>query len=127
MIRLLIAFSPVPLAMAHHSVTGQFEMAKQITLKGTITKVDWINPHTFIYIDVKDAKGVVSTWKWESLPVAMMRKAKITKGMLVGHSVTALGWASRDGTKHSAFLGALTFADGRKIQIADDMYIKEQG
>jgi len=58
---------------AHHSVAGQFDASKRITITGTVTKVDWINPHTYLHIDVADEQGAVTSWRLESLPTAMLR------------------------------------------------------
>src|SRR5262245_13470798 len=71
-------------ALAHHSVTGQFDTTKSLTLKGTISKVQWMNPHIYLFIDVKEANGSVVTWALETLPTAMMRKAGLSKESLVG-------------------------------------------
>ena len=69
-------------AGAHHSVAGQFDNAKRTKITGTISKIDWINPHSYIYLDVKSDKGEVTTWRLESLPTAMLRKAGLTSEML---------------------------------------------
>lgn len=105
---------------AHHSVPGQFDMSKAITLKGVISKVDWINPHIYIYLDVPDENGGKTTWALETLPTAMMRKAGISKESIMGQPgevVTIVGLAARDGTKHLAFLQKITYADGRHFQL----------
>ena len=67
---LLVAASAV---FAHHSVAGQFDTSKSLTLKGSIAKLQWMNPHIYVYIDVKEADGTVTTWALETLPTAMMR------------------------------------------------------
>jgi hypothetical protein len=57
-----------PVALAHHSVSGQFDTSKSITLKGVISRVEWINPHIYVHLDVKDENGTVTTWALETLP-----------------------------------------------------------
>jgi len=106
-------------AYAHHSVAGQFDSTKPAHLTGRITSVEWINPHTYIHLDVKEENGEVTSWRLESLPVAMMRKAGLTKEMILGDGspVTADGILSRD-TAHVAFLMKLTYADGHYYQLA---------
>ncbi len=64
----------------HHSVAGQFDTAKVVSFSGVVTQVDWINPHSYLHVDVKDKKGEVTSWRIESLPVAMMRKAGTLEG-----------------------------------------------
>jgi hypothetical protein len=66
-------------ALAHHSVPGTFNVEKTVAIKGTISKIDWINPHIYIYVDVKDRTGAVTTWKIETLPTNHMRRAGVTK------------------------------------------------
>ena len=109
-------------AYAHHSVAGQFDNAKRAHLTGKITSVEWINPHTYIHLDVKDEKGAVTSWRLESLPTAMMRKAGITKDMILGDGspVTADAILSRDGTQNVAWVMKLTYADGHYYQLAGE-------
>lgn len=66
-------------ASAHHSVPGTFDVDKTVAIKGRISKIDWINPHIYIYVDVKDRAGAVTTWKVETLPTNHMRRAGVTK------------------------------------------------
>jgi len=109
-------------AGAHHSVAGQFDNSKRAKITGTISKIDWINPHTYIYLDVKDDKGEVTTWRLESLPTAMLRKAGLTSEMLMagGATVTADALMARDGSAHLAWLLKLTYEDGHFFQLAGE-------
>ena len=103
-------------AFAHHSVVGEFETGKAMTLKGTVSKVQWMNPHIFLYVDVKETDGSVSSWALETLPTAMMRKAGLSKEDLMGKPgelVTVNVIPARDGTKHMAWISKITYADGR--------------
>ena len=107
-------------ASAHHSVPGQFDMSKSMTLKGAVSRVEWINPHIYISLDVKEADGTTTTWSLETLPTAMMRKAGLTKESIVGppgEIVTVQVLPARDGTKHLAFLQQITYADGRYYKV----------
>lgn len=106
---------------AHHSVPGQFDVSKPMTLTGTIAKVDWINPHIYVHLDVKDEKGAVTTWALATLPTAMMRRSKITRASLTGQPgevVTIRAVPARDGTKHLGWINKITYADGRYLQLA---------
>lgn len=109
-------------ASAHHSVAGQFDNSKRTKITGTISKIDWINPHTYIYLDVKDGQGNVTTWRLESLPTAMLRKAGLTSEMLIGGgaTVTAEALMARDGSAHLAWLLKLTYEDGHFYQLAGE-------
>jgi hypothetical protein len=109
-------------ASAHHSVAGQFDNAKRTKIIGTISKIDWINPHTYIYLDVKGDKGEVTTWRLESLPTAMLRKAGLTSEALIagGATVTADALMARDGSAHLAWLLKLTYDDGHVFQLAGE-------
>ena len=104
--------------LAHHSVPGQFDMSKPVTLKGVITKIDWINPHIYVHLDVKDGSGTTSTWALATLPTAMMRRAGLTKETLQGkpgEEVTINAVPARDGSKHLAWINKITYADGHSF------------
>ena len=68
--------------VAHHSVSGQYDLSKSLTLTGIIAKVEWINPHAYVHLDVNDANGKVTTWALATVPLAMMHKAGLTKETL---------------------------------------------
>lgn len=107
---------------AHHSVAGQFDMNKRTTITGTVTKVDWINPHIYVHMDVTDDSGAVTAWRLESLPTAMLRKAGLTSQLILGDGgkVTADALLARDGTANLGWLLKLTYADGRVYQLAGE-------
>lgn len=116
---LLLALLPAGLH-AHHSLSGQFDTARSIELTGVVSRVDWVNPHTYVYVDVKQPDGSMQTWRVESLPVAMMRKAGLSKSALAGDGkpVTMQVHPARGSDPHLAYLVVLRFADGREIQFA---------
>jgi hypothetical protein len=104
--------------LAHHSVPGQFDMSKPLTLKGVISKVDWINPHIYIHLDVKEPDGTTNTWALATLPTAMMRRAGLTRETLQGkpgEEVTINAVPARDGSKHLAWINKITYADGHSF------------
>src|SRR5512134_3193041 len=86
-------------AAAHHSFGAEYDIDKPITLTGVLTKIEWTNPHTHIYVDVKDDRGNVVSWQLEGYPpVALHRigwKRDVT--MRVGDTITVSGWRARDG------------------------------
>jgi hypothetical protein len=121
LLALPLALAASTAALAHHSVAGQFDMSKQTVVSGTITKIDWVNPHIYIYLDVKDDKGQVTTWSLSGPPTAMMRRAGLTKDAVMGKPgevVSASIAPARDGTKNLAWVSKITYADGRFHQFA---------
>lgn len=107
-------------ALAHHSFAAEFDLNKPVTVKGTLSKVDWINPHIYLYIDVKDDTGKVTTWAVEGHPTGFMRRAGVTSEMLTeGQTVIVEGWHAKDGTKALMALKSITLQDGRKIVTSD--------
>jgi hypothetical protein len=107
-------------AGAHHSVPGQFDTSKPMTLTGTISDIDWINPHIYIHLDVKDTDGTIAKWSFGSAPPAMLRKANLTKAKLMGsagEAVTIVAYPARDGTKNLGWLTKITYADGRFLTL----------
>jgi hypothetical protein len=109
-------------AAAHHSVAGQFDAAKRTTITGVVSKVDWINPHVYVYIDVPDEQGALTTWRLESLPTAMLRKAGLTSEMIKGggQKVTAVAIMARNGTPNLGWLLNLTYEDGHEYVLAGE-------
>jgi len=108
-----------PLAPAHHSVSGQFDTSKSFQITGVVSRVEWVNPHTQIYVDVKQADGSKITYKLESHPVAFMRKSGLSKADLVGDGrpVTLTAHPAL-GEPHMGYLLYLKLAEGREIQFA---------
>lgn len=105
-------------ALAHHSFQAQFDINKPLTMKGTVTKVEWVNPHVYVHLDVKDDKGVVTKWEFETLGPGRMRAEGMSKQTFgVGKVVTLKGYAARDGSKNLGFLRQVTFDDGHSIEV----------
>ncbi len=109
----LIAAS-VPLA-AHHSFSAQYDRAKPITLKGPVTKVEWINPHGRIFMDVKDASGKVVNWEIElGAPAILSRNGWKRSAVPVGGEITVTGYLAKDGS-NLANASTVTLADGKRV------------
>jgi hypothetical protein len=103
---------------AHHSFQAEFDIAKPMTVKGTVTKVEWVNPHVYLHVDVKDDKGAVTNWAFETLGPGRMRAEGMSKQTFgVGKVVTLKGYAARDGSKNLGFLRQVTFDDGHTIEV----------
>ena len=109
-------------ARAHHSVGGEFDVKKTLKLEGVVSDVEWANPHIYIHLDVKDAAGAVTLWRLESVPVGMMRKAGLSKILLLanGQAASVDAYPARDGTPHLGYLVKITYADGHHYQFASD-------
>ena len=108
---------------AHHSVSGQYDSSKPLTLTGVISKVDWINLHVYLYLDVKDKDGTVTNWTLSTLPTAMMRRAGLTREAIQGKPgevVTVSAIAARDESKRLGWISKITYADGHHVQLGRD-------
>ena len=109
-------------AAAHHSVIGAFDPEQRVLLTGVISRVDWINPHTYLYLDVSNDDGTTTVWRLESAPTAMLRKGGITPAKLMdgGSTVTVEAIQARDGTEHLAFIYRIDYPDGHSYQLSAD-------
>jgi hypothetical protein len=93
---LLVTAAPV---VAHHSFAAEYDAAKPIKLTGTVTKIEWTNPHCFFYIDVKSESGKIETWALElGNPNALLRNGWTPKSVKIGDEVTVEGTRAKDGT-----------------------------
>jgi len=100
---------------AHHSFAAQFDQNKPITLKGSVTRLEWANPHVYFYMDVADAKGVVANWAIEGQAPSVLYRAGFRKDSTkYGDVVTVNGFLARDGSKLVNMQSA-TLADGRNL------------
>jgi hypothetical protein len=101
--------------VAHHSFTAEFDDKKSITLRGTLTKVEFTNPHGWLYLNVKDDKGVVQNWAIETgAPIQLIRQGGDRKSLAVGTEIVVDGWLARDGSR-TVNGRTIKFGDGREI------------
>ena len=106
-------FATAP-AWAHHSFAAEYDSAQLITLKGTISKVEWTNPHIYVYLDVRDANGKITTWSLEGYPPNTLKRTGFSRESLkIGDEITATAYKSKDGTNTGAGR-EFTFSDGSK-------------
>ena len=110
---LLLLAVPV---LAHHSVSAEFDTSKSFSVKATITKLEWVNPHVYFYADAKDDSGAVTHYQFEAGPPGALRRSGVIKPMFsVGDEVTIEAWIAKDGSKHLGLVKAVHFADGHTI------------
>ena len=103
--------------LAHHAFSAEFDANQPITLRGSVTKVDWINPHSWLYIDVKDKSGKVTPWKIEmGAPNQLLRRGWNKNSLPIGQEVVVEGYRAKNGSD-IANGGSVVLADGRNLFI----------
>jgi Family of unknown function (DUF6152) len=101
--------------LAHHSFAAEFDGTKQITLTGVVTKVDWVNPHAYLYVDVKGEDGAVVNWAIETgAPNVLYRQGWRKDDLKAGDMVTLQAFLAKDGS-HTAAARDVKLPDGRRV------------
>lgn len=114
---LLLLLSVVPV-WAHHSFAAEYDIDKPVKIQGTVKKVEWINPHSWITIDVKKADGTMQTWEIEAgAPNAMFRRGFSRDSLPLGTEIVVDGYLAKNGTQRVNGRD-LTLPDGRKLFMA---------
>ena len=105
-------------ALAHHAFSAEFDAAKPVKLQGKIIRLEWINPHSWIHMDVKSTDGKIATWRIEvGSPNALISQG-VTKTLLtVGMEISVDGYLAKNGT-NTANGRDVSFADGRKLSLS---------
>jgi hypothetical protein len=110
----MLAFGPGLSLSAHHSFAAAYDMSKPVTVQGTIVRVRLTNPHSWFYLDVKEADGTLTRWAFEAgTPSGMIRNGYKASEMAPGTVVTIRGFHARDLTQNVGMLQQLTTADGK--------------
>jgi hypothetical protein len=121
---LAIAFAamlPATAAHAHHAFAAEFDANQPITLRGTVTRVEWINPHTWIHIDVKDGDGKVVEWMIEGgTPNTLLRAGVDRKSLPPGTEIVVDGYRAKSGLNRANGRD-ITLADGRRLSLGSSL------
>ena len=111
---LLVTAAAVPV-IAHHSFAAEFDAKRPVKLRGTVTKMEWINPHSWIHIDVKTADGKTEKWMVEGgAPNALLRRGWNKNSLLPGTEILVEGFQAKDGANRANGRD-ITFPDGKKL------------
>ena len=111
---------------AHHSPSAVFDMEKRFTVAGTLTQVDWINPHIVVFMDAKKDDGSLETWKFESNPPSWFRRVGIARNDIakaLGQTVKVEGARAKDGSLYG-YLLKITFVDGNSLELLFNAAVK---
>ena len=108
---------------AHHSIQAQFDINKTFSISGTVAKIEFINPHSYLTVNVKDADGKTQKWAFEMAALAQLRKAGLSRadrgGLKAGDELTVTALAARDGS-NSGLAQEIKMADGRVFKLTAD-------
>jgi hypothetical protein len=111
------------IVQAHHAYTAEFDTQKPIKLTGVLTKLEWSNPHIWLYLDIKDEKGNVANWGFSASPPGMLVRRGITRDSLkIGEVLTISGHRAKDGSNNASG-NIVKFADGRDALIGQDQAV----
>jgi hypothetical protein len=114
----LLAVAAVP-GEAHHSFAAEYDSAKPVTVTGVVTRIEWTNPHAYIYVDVTDKDGKVTNWGFEMGPPHMLQRAGWKKNSLsIGEQVVVEGWIARNRTQYANARKVTRLATGEVLGAA---------
>jgi hypothetical protein len=104
-----------PLVWAHHSFAAEYDAAKPVTIRGAVNRVDWVNPHSWVHVDVTDADGKVTTWRCETAPPnGLFRRGWTKNSLKKGDQVSVEGYLAKDGSATMS-ANSVTTASGKRM------------
>ena len=113
----VLLVAPAAPVIAHHSFAGEFDANKRVKIKGTVVKMEWVNPHSWIHIDVTGPDGKVERWTVEGgAPNALIRRGWTKNSLPYGIEIIVEGFQAKDGANRANGLD-ITFPDGRKLSV----------
>jgi hypothetical protein len=116
----VVLVASAPAVRAHHSFAAEYDGNKPVKVSGTVTKVEWTNPHIWFYVSVKDEQGRVTSWGFSGGPPGVLQRRGISREALkVGDEVVVEGFRARDGSNNASG-GRVTFPDGRSVFTASN-------
>jgi hypothetical protein len=119
-ITLGLLLGTVPVLLAHHSFSAEYDSNQPVKVTGVVTKVEWQNPHIWFFVDVKDDKGNVANWGFSGAPPGVLQRRGISRTALkTGDVIVVEGFRARDGSNNASG-GRVTFADGRSVFTASN-------
>jgi hypothetical protein len=111
----LVAATAAGAALAHHSFASEFDASKKLKLTGTVTKVQWRNPHTYFFVDVKGQDGEIHNWAMElGSPNVLMRRGWTRDSLKIGDQITVEGSRARDNS-YKGNANSVVMADGKRL------------
>jgi hypothetical protein len=112
---LIVAIAGSLPALAHHSFAAEYDSGAQITIKGTVNHVDWVNPHSWVFVDVKGTDGKVTTWRCETAPPnGLFRRGWTKNSLKEGSEITVEGYRAKDSSSTMSARSVVT-ADGKRM------------
>ncbi len=105
---------------SHHSVGELYDLSNTVEWEGVITEMDWINPHSYVYLEVTEDDGTINTWRFETLPTATFSKSGLNKEMVMGdgQSVKISGFSARQGSRNSGYIVRIDYENGYFYQLS---------
>ena len=117
----VVSFAVAAAVAAHHSFSAEFDISRTLKLTGSVTKVEWTNPHAWVFIDVKDDAGGVEAWAIELIGAnGLLRRGWARDTVKVGDVITVEGFGARDGSNTGNASAVITTAGKRIYESATD-------
>src|SRR6185369_587391 len=127
-VALIVAAALTTPLWAHHSFAAEYDSTKPVNLKGAVTKVEWMNPHVYFYIDVKDDQtGKITNWAFEmGAPAVIQRNGWTRNSMKIGDLVIVDGSQAKDGSPHGNARSVVMASTGKKLGAGSSEYQEQQ-